>query len=235
MPRASPRPQAERPDCILLDLEMPRLGGVEVLERLEQDPRTREIPVSIITAARRQHCRHGPRLPGGAVDYITKPISPAREAMRVRGAIERRRLLQVIQGLRASFTRCSCTTCVARSRSSRAISGSSSTTTDARMPRDVLSIRGSCDKMISLIAQSLDLSKLEAGALTPEWRPIDLGELVGEMLENFRSRSQPTGRGAGPGESRSGSHIPTIFPRRFPPDSRIEVSGRSTGSDAIGN
>jgi len=83
---------------------MPGLGGFEVLERLEQDPRTRGIPVSIITAARRQHCRHGPRLPGGAVDYITKPISPARVPMRVRGAIERRRPLLVIQGLRASFT-----------------------------------------------------------------------------------------------------------------------------------
>src|SRR5688572_27995746 len=36
-----------RPDCILLDLDMPKLGGFEVLERLAADPRMREIPVII--------------------------------------------------------------------------------------------------------------------------------------------------------------------------------------------
>src|SRR5207302_7648035 len=36
--------------------------------------------------------------------YITTPIAPLRVAIRVRGAIERRRLLQEVQDLRASFT-----------------------------------------------------------------------------------------------------------------------------------
>src|SRR5947199_4193138 len=38
---------AERPDCILLDLDLPGMDGFGVLERLERDPRTREIPVII--------------------------------------------------------------------------------------------------------------------------------------------------------------------------------------------
>ena len=39
-----------RPDCILLDLQMPGLSGFDVLERLEANPGTREIPVLILTA-----------------------------------------------------------------------------------------------------------------------------------------------------------------------------------------
>ncbi len=190
MPRASPRPQAERPDCILLDLEMPGLGGFEVLERLEQDPRTREIPVIIITAAADSITDMERAFRGGAVDYITKPISPARVAIRVRGAIERRRLLQEIQDLRASFT----SMLVHDLRGPLTViqgyigllEESMAITTDGRLPRYVRSIRSACDKMLTLIAQILDLSKLEAGALTLEPRSIDLGDLVGEMVEHFQ-------------------------------------------------
>src|SRR5947207_3180291 len=39
----------ERPDCILLDINMPGLTGFEVLDRLAADPSTREIPVIILT------------------------------------------------------------------------------------------------------------------------------------------------------------------------------------------
>jgi signal transduction histidine kinase len=182
--------QAERPDCILLDLEMPGLGGFEVLERLEQDPRTREIPVIIITAAADSIADMERALRGGAVDYITKPISPARVAIRVRGAIERRRLLQEIQDLRASFTsmlvhdlRGPLTVILGYI---ELLEQSSAIPTNDRLPRYIRSIRGACDKMLTLIAQILDLSKLEAVGLTLERRPIDLGDLVGAMVERFQ-------------------------------------------------
>ena len=38
-----------QPDLILLDLIMPRMGGLEVLETVKQDPRTQNIPVVILT------------------------------------------------------------------------------------------------------------------------------------------------------------------------------------------
>ena len=96
--------KAERPDCILLDLDMPRLGGFEALEQLEQDPKTRQIPVIILTATDDTLEGMERALRTGAVDYITKPISPRRVAIRVRGAIERRRLLQELEDLRSTFT-----------------------------------------------------------------------------------------------------------------------------------
>ena len=41
---------SRRPDVILLDLLMPRLDGFGVIERLQQDPRLREIPVIVLTS-----------------------------------------------------------------------------------------------------------------------------------------------------------------------------------------
>ena len=63
------------PDLVLLDVMMPDLDGIEVCRRLKDDPRTRHIPVIFLTAmATSDDERLG--FEAGAVDYITKPISP---------------------------------------------------------------------------------------------------------------------------------------------------------------
>jgi PAS domain S-box-containing protein len=62
----------ERPDCILLDLMMPRLDGWGVLERLRDDPETADIPVicvSIIDEAEHVSTE-------GFVGYLVKPVEP---------------------------------------------------------------------------------------------------------------------------------------------------------------
>ena len=63
------------PDLILLDIMMPGLSGHDVARQLQQDPRTRQIPIIFLTAlASMENEIQGLEL--GAVDYITKPISP---------------------------------------------------------------------------------------------------------------------------------------------------------------
>ena len=70
------------PDLILLDIMMPGLSGHQVAERLQQDPRTRDIPIIFLTAMTAVESEiQGLAL--GAVDYITKPISPPRVLARV--------------------------------------------------------------------------------------------------------------------------------------------------------
>ncbi|WP_409338059.1 response regulator [Curvibacter microcysteis] len=63
------------PDLILLDIMMPGLDGYEVCRRLKAEPRTRHIPVIFLTA-RSEVADEELGLSLGAVDYITKPISP---------------------------------------------------------------------------------------------------------------------------------------------------------------
>ena len=63
------------PDLILLDIMMPEMDGYQVIEQLKGDPTTRDIPVIFLTAkATVDDEKKGLEL--GAVDYITKPISP---------------------------------------------------------------------------------------------------------------------------------------------------------------
>jgi putative two-component system response regulator len=63
------------PDLILLDIMMPDMDGYEVIRRLKADPVTLHIPVIFLTAKSEVEDETlGLQL--GAVDYITKPISP---------------------------------------------------------------------------------------------------------------------------------------------------------------
>ena len=71
------------PDLILLDVMMPEMDGFEVCRRLKSCAATQEIPIIFLTAkARIEDEARGLAL--GAVDYITKPISPPIVLARIR-------------------------------------------------------------------------------------------------------------------------------------------------------
>jgi len=73
-PRALEIASLAPPDLILLDIMMPEMDGYEVLRRLKESVRTRDIPVIFATAvSERENELKGLEL--GAVDYITKPYS----------------------------------------------------------------------------------------------------------------------------------------------------------------
>jgi chemotaxis protein methyltransferase CheR len=71
------------PDLILLDIMMPGMGGYEVCRRLKRDPMTMNIPVIFLTA-RTEMADEKKGLELGAVDYITKPVSPPTLMARVK-------------------------------------------------------------------------------------------------------------------------------------------------------
>lgn len=72
---------AERPDVVLLDIQIPAFDGFEVLRRLRSDPRFDNLPVIALSAYAMQR-DYEKALKLGFDDYITKPIDIS--ALRVR-------------------------------------------------------------------------------------------------------------------------------------------------------
>jgi putative two-component system response regulator len=64
-----------KPDMILLDIMMPHMDGYEVCRRLKANPQTSDIPVIFVTA-KDDIADEKLGFELGAVDYITKPVSP---------------------------------------------------------------------------------------------------------------------------------------------------------------
>jgi two-component system, OmpR family, response regulator MtrA len=77
------------PDLVLLDIMMPGISGLEVLERWRADPATAAIPVVMLTAkAQENDVERGFQL--GADDYVVKPFSPRELVRRVTAVLSRR-------------------------------------------------------------------------------------------------------------------------------------------------
>ncbi|WP_455354132.1 response regulator [Streptomyces sp. SYSU K217416] len=78
-----------RPDVITLDVVMPRLDGLRTAARLRSDPRTRHLPVAIVSACTQQEVDSGA---GAGVDaFLAKPFEPAELVRVVRQLMRRER------------------------------------------------------------------------------------------------------------------------------------------------
>lgn len=77
------------PDLILLDWMLPGSSGIELARRLRADPRTKDIPIIMLTARGDERDKIL-GLEAGADDYITKPFSPRELMARIRAVLRRR-------------------------------------------------------------------------------------------------------------------------------------------------
>ncbi len=78
----------EPPMLIVLDLMLPDLDGLEVCRRLKWDPKTRHIPV-LIVSAKGEETDVVTGIELGADDYVTKPFSPKELMARLRNIVRR--------------------------------------------------------------------------------------------------------------------------------------------------
>ncbi|MFE9920953.1 response regulator [Streptomyces sp. NPDC005774] len=78
-----------RPDLVTLDVAMPRLDGLRTAARLRSDPRTRDLPLAIISACTQYEVESG--LDVGVDAFLAKPFEPTELVRVVWQLIERRR------------------------------------------------------------------------------------------------------------------------------------------------
>ena len=80
----------ESPDLVLLDWMLPGRSGLELAEQLKQSPKTRAVPIIMVSARGEEEDRiRG--LDTGADDYIAKPFSPREMVARVNAVLRRTR------------------------------------------------------------------------------------------------------------------------------------------------
>lgn len=76
------------PDLVILDLMLPDMDGLEICRTLKSDPKTKNIPILMLTAKGSEV----DRIVGfevGADDYLTKPFSPRELVLRVKAILKR--------------------------------------------------------------------------------------------------------------------------------------------------
>jgi signal transduction histidine kinase len=200
--------EAERPDCVLLDVRMPGMDGFAVCARIRALPEARDTPVVFLTALRDVDT-FDQALRAGGDDFLTKPVRPTELVLRIQAALKLRRMNAE---LRETFD------LVRRQRDDLMRLGlqkerlSSFVVHDLKNPvnsldlhaqlllrqadlppraRDsVLHIRSEARSLLRLILNLLDISKSEEGRLSVRLAPVAFEALTAEVIEEFAMRAQ---------------------------------------------
>jgi len=76
------------PDLLLLDINLPRVGGYTLCQQIRADENLKKLPVIMLTVRRRKEDQlKGLEL--GADDYVTKPFEPKELVVRIKRVLER--------------------------------------------------------------------------------------------------------------------------------------------------
>lgn len=92
------------PDLVLLDVMMPRMSGFQVCERIKSGPRTRDVPVIMVTALNEVGDVER-AVEAGADDFLTKPVNRLELVTRVRSLLRVRRLKHQLDSTLAELRR----------------------------------------------------------------------------------------------------------------------------------
>ncbi len=194
------------PDLILLDIMMPGMDGYEVCRRLKRNPQTINIPVIFLTAkSEMEDEKKGLEL--GAVDYLTKPISPPIVLARVKNHLALKAMTDFLNEKNIELERAKYVAEKANLAKSSFLSNMShelrsplnailgfAQLLESETPPPTASQKESIAQilkagwhLLTLISEILDLAKVESGQVPMVREPVSLTEVMIEC----RSMTEP--------------------------------------------
>jgi signal transduction histidine kinase len=201
--------RAHPPELVLTDVMMPRLDGFGLLRALREDPRTRPIPVLMLSArAGEEASIEG--LEAGADDYLVKPFSARELLARVRSNLELARMRLelsrqevVAEGLREavqardeflSVASHELKTPLAAFRLQlELIHRELSTESRSRVSPRLSTAGRQVQRLHMLVETLLDVSQLSMGRLTLQPEELDLSQLVAATADRMREELERAG------------------------------------------
>ncbi|HZI14393.1 MAG TPA: ATP-binding protein, partial [Myxococcus sp.] len=196
-------------DLVLTDVMMPRLGGFGLLKALREDPRTRALPVIMLSArAGEEASIEG--LEAGADDYLVKPFSARELLARTRSALELARMRGEVarfeveeshlrQAIRARDDFLSVashelkTPLTAFRLQLELIERNLSPEARTHVGNRILSAGRQVSRLSALVESLLDVSQLSTGRLVLNRDEVDLAALVADAVARLRDEAMAAG------------------------------------------
>jgi two-component system sensor histidine kinase/response regulator len=187
-----------KPDLILLDIQMPEMDGFETLKRLRANPDTGKIPVIFLTAQKKDPESIAKGLALGADQYLTKPIDTEELLVRTKMLISLKKAEAELERMRADFM-----AMLVHDLRSPLIGiknvlellqeSDKSTPLSQDYFELVNSAQMSANRLLELVSDLLDVSKYEAGNIAFDKASVPVSQfidpIVRQMDVQFRQRN----------------------------------------------
>jgi signal transduction histidine kinase len=198
----------------LVDVQMPEMSGFELAELMRNFERTRHVPIIFVTAADRSTQRTFQGYESGAVDFLYKPLDPhiVKSKVRVFVELERKKRLVEYQISELFQTKLELQKALEVRNEFMSIASHElktpitslklqlqmmirQATVNPNIPvlsQKIIRSLGVCTnqvrKLVSLVEDLLDVSKIEAGKLFFRFEVVELSPLIDEVIERFHEQ-----------------------------------------------
>ena len=190
--------KAIRPDLVLIDLKMPGISGMEVLEKIKEiDPNI--IPVVITGYATVESAVEAMKI--GAYDFLPKPFSPDQLRIIIRRGLERRKLILETESLRQEkklmeenfITMVSHqlrSPLVAIMQYYEVILGGMAGDVPEKLKEIIQKSKSRLEGLLGLINDWLDVARMDSGQIVDNLKPTSIKKIIAKVFEESQPLTQ---------------------------------------------